>query len=120
MNIQRKETRLETQLSSSIKGIDEIKRHFCIIRNVSKKGVFLTAKTPFVIGQTVECIIAFEDKRITFVGDVRRVGQNELGVEGYGIEIIEISEADDKILEEFIDAGYLPLVNDMNAYKHIE
>lgn len=112
MNIQRKETRLDTKLSSSIKGTGESKRHFCIIRNISKKGIFLTAKTPFVIGQTVECIIAFDDKSISFFGIIRRIGQNELGIAGYGIEIIEISGNDEKILDEFIEAGYLPPVND--------
>jgi len=112
MNIKRKDSRFDTQLSSSIRGTGEIKRHFCIIRNVSKKGVFLTAKTAFVMGQTVECIIAFDDKSITFFGIVRRIGQNELGVEGYGVEIIEISEKDDRVLEGFVVAGYLPPVND--------
>lgn len=112
MNTKRKDDRLETKLSSSIKGTGEIKRHFCIIKNVSKKGVFLTAKVPFVIGQAVECIISFNDRSINFFGVVRRVGQDEFGVEGYGIEIVEISEKDDRILDDFVNAGYLPPVND--------
>ncbi|MGE5328216.1 MAG: PilZ domain-containing protein [Deltaproteobacteria bacterium] len=112
MNTKREDSRLETKLSSSIKGIGETKRHFCIIRNLSKKGVFLTVKTALVIGQTVECIIAFEDKSINFFGIVRRIGQNEVGLEGYGIEIIEIADKDDKILEEFIERGYIPPIND--------
>jgi len=112
MNTKRKDSRLDTKLSSSIKGIGETRRHFCIIRNLSKKGVFLTAKTTLVIGQTVECIIAFDDKSITFFGIVRRVGQNEVGLEGYGIEIIEIAGKDDRVLEEFINQGYLPPINE--------
>jgi len=112
MDTKRKDARLDTKLSSSIKGIGEAKRHFCIIKNVSHKGVFLTAKAPFVLGQTVECIISFDEKSITFFGIVRRVGEDEFGIDGYGIEIIEIEEDNERVLEEFIELGYLPPVTE--------
>lgn len=105
----RENKRLNIQLSSSIKRADETKRNFCIIRNISKKGVFLTARLNLSIGEIVECIMSFEGQSIVFTGKVRRIDEDsELGTWGYGIEIMGISEQHARDLEEFVDAGYLP------------
>lgn len=108
VNIKRKETRLDISLSSSIKGTGEAKRNFCIIRNVSRKGVYLTTQSKFIIGQTVECIMSFNEKSINFFGIIRRADQTENGIPGYGIEIIELSENGEKELDDFVNKGYLP------------
>lgn len=109
MNNMRKNERINIKLSSSIRSLSENKRNFCIIRNISKKGVYLTAKRQYDFGQPVECIISFGDHRIMFKGIIRRVQEEqEQGYIGYGIEITEIDEKNARILEDFVEAGYLP------------
>ena len=111
MSFKRKGERIDIELSSSIKDVDEVKRNFCIIRNISRNGVFVTAKIKYSIGQFVECIISFNDQSIMFRGKVRRAfDADEHGAFGYGIEITDIFEKDAKVLDEFILAGYLPEV----------
>lgn len=111
MIFKRKGERLDIKLSSSIKEINETKRNFCIIRNISRNGVYLTSNTSYYIGQNVECIISFNDESILLRGTIRRAFDvDEQGAYGYGIEINQISEKDAKILDEFILMGYLPEV----------
>lgn len=109
MSFERKDERLDIQLSSSIKIGTEAKRNFCIIRNISRNGVFLTAKVRLFIGLEIECIISFNEQSILFKGVVRRAFEaDELGAFGYGIEITEISEENERVLDGFVIAGYLP------------
>ena len=108
MKFKRKDQRIDIKLSSSVREINANKRSFCIATNVSRNGIFLTTKVDLFLGMSVECIIAFNDQSIMFRGEVRRVFEEQPGTKGYGIEIIEISEEKAKILEEFIEAGYLP------------
>lgn len=108
MNFNRKEDRLSIQLISSIRDANENRRSFCIVRNISRRGVYLTAKVTFLVGQEVECIISFGEERIIFTGVVRRVQEEQIGGWGYGIEITDITEDYERVLEDFIEAGYLP------------
>lgn len=114
MEPKRKDERISIELSSSIKAVSDEKRNFCIIRNISRKGVYLTAKVQLAEGQTVECIISFGDKSISFNGIVRRTLMDQMvGYTGYGIEITEITQENGEVLDEFIEAGYLPEVEEI-------
>ena len=119
MSLERKNKRLEIKLSSSIREINTIKRNFCIVRNVSRKGVFLTAIERLFVDNVVECIISFQNQSIIFEGIVRRVQENETGYWGYGIEIIKIEEDKMKVLEDFIQEGYLPELERDEVEKYI-
>lgn len=111
MSFQRKDERLDIRLSSSIKNVEEEKRNFCIIRNISRNGVFLTTTVKFYVGLSVECIISINEQSILFKGIVRRAfDADEHGAFGYGVEISEISKENEEILDEFVTAGYLPEV----------
>ncbi len=113
MSLKRKEERIPIDLNSSIKEINDVRRSFCIIRNISSKGVFLTAKVRLFVGQTVECIMTFGDQRITFIGVIRRtLADGDAGTMGYGIEITEINDENAQVLDEFVNAGYLPAVEE--------
>ena len=108
MRFKRKNQRIDIKLSSSIREVNAAKRSFCIVRNVSRNGIFLTSKENLSVGMSVECIISFNNQSIMFTGKVRRVLEEQPDIRGYGIEIIEISKEKAIILEEFIEAGYLP------------
>lgn len=108
MDSNRREHRLDMNFSSSIKPVGESRRHFCIIRNIAKTGVFLTTRVNLEIGQEVECIMSFDEESITFNGVLKRKDFEKYGTEGYGIEIIKISEGDMKILGEVVEQNLFP------------
>ncbi|MGE5328215.1 MAG: ATP-binding protein [Deltaproteobacteria bacterium] len=102
---QRNNPRLNTYLGSSLKDEYNDKKNFSIAKNLSITGAYLTTKKQFETGSILDCTVSLDDDAINFSGEiVRKI--DESSCFGYGVQITNIEEDDQKRLEQYIGEGF--------------